>query len=472
MAVNRAWAAEGLRSFSNRPRPVPTRFWVISLASIFILALLFIGHTSDSLPSIPGLNKEPEKAQPPPPTPESNDPPKGPAKNYDPEEFDLDENGLKIWAPPHMDALVHGVHASDGVKRKPTYPLDPFPQTPMTSPVQDNRPRPWLGAVICSAWDIKRRMLIRYTWMKMFKDVPMDQRFVISNPGPDWRAVIQQENATFGDMIVLDHLHEDDFTANTVKTVEFYRWLSDKSPVKYEFVSKMDTDLWVNARAYWDRQLLPRLDVVKSADGNTVTGYKANVNHTTIGQFYYDNYHRTAFPHGAIYTVTWDIVNLLPKLQDKHHIIAGEDVTMAWLLIKGHQKVTMAILTQEEKFEFDHKDTRPGERTPWARKGTDVTSSWHAMYGSEILAIHQLKKDDDWLMVAECFDERGIKEMPPYPEKEPEDKGEKPGYPRPFWTQIPNDFWETDVDGTLLCNGIWKLEPGVGRDMKKKPKGE
>lgn len=97
------------------------------MASIFIVALLFVGHKSDSLPAIPGLSKEPEKAQPPPPKPDSDDPPKGPAKNYDPEEFDVGEDGLKIRVPPYMDALVHGVHASDGVKRKPTYPLDPFP---------------------------------------------------------------------------------------------------------------------------------------------------------------------------------------------------------------------------------------------------------------------------------------------------------------------------------------------------------
>lgn len=367
-----------------------------------------------------------------------------------------------------MDALVHGVKASEGIQRKPTYPLDPFPPSPMTTPSKDDdgKQHPWLGAVICSAWDVKRRMLIRYTWMKMFKDVPMDQRFVISNPGPQWTDIIQQENRTFGDMIVLDHLHEDDFTANTVKTIEFYRWLVEKSPRKYEFVSKMDTDLFVNARAMWERKILPRLERTPTPDSPDPV-LTANVNHTVIGQFYFDGYHHTSFPHGAIYTVTWDIVELLPKLQDEFHIIAGEDVTMAWLLMKGKQKVTMAVLSESEKFEFDTKDMRPGERTPWARKGTDITSSWHALYGGDVLAIHQLKSDDDFLMVAECFDERGIKEMPPYPEKTPPDEGDKPGYPRPFFTQIPDDYWEVDYDGTLLCNGIWKLEPGVGRDMKK-----
>ncbi|KAG7284449.1 hypothetical protein NEMBOFW57_010822 [Staphylotrichum longicolle] len=360
-----------------------------------------------------------------------------------------------------MDPLVHGILASDGVKRKPTYPLLPFPPSPMTTPPRkDRKQRPWLGAVICSASDVQRRMLIRYTWMKLFKNAPMDQRFVIFKSRPQWTDIVRQENRTFGDMIVLDHLHEDDFTANTVKTIEFYRWLVEKSPRKYEFVSKMDTDLFVNAYAMYKRKILPRLR-------STAKGLKSTVNHTVIGQFYYDDYHHAAFPHGAIYTVTWDIVELLPKLQDQFHVVAGEDVTMAWLLMKGKQKVTMAVLNESEKFEFDHKDMRPGEKTPWAREGTDLTSSWHALYGSDILAIHQLKYNDDWLMVSRVFDEQGIKEMPPFSENPPEDEGEKPAYPRPFWTQIPDDYWEIDYDGTLLCNGVWKLEPGVGRDMKK-----
>ncbi|KAM0327163.1 hypothetical protein ACHAQA_006294 [Verticillium albo-atrum] len=448
MAGRRSWIPEGLRGASaTRSRVITTRYWII-LGSFFVIALLLLGlHKTSNLPSLPSHKSKP---------------PKPPAPEYPDTGVPLAEGELRVWDPPKMDALVHGVHASDGIKRKPLYQLDPFPYSPMTpEPPQDDRQHPWLGAVICSAWDLKRRMLIRYTWMKLYKDVPMDQRFVISNPGPRWTEIIQQENRTYGDLIVLDHLQEDDFTANTVKTIEFYRWLVNKSPKKYEFVSKMDTDLWVNARAYYDRQILPRLE------NTTNTTLTSTANHTVIGQFYYDSYHKTSFPHGAIYTVTWDVVELLPTLQDEFHIIAGEDVTMAWLLMKGRRKVTMSILSESEKFEFDHKDTRPGENSAWARNGTDETSSWHALAGKDVLAIHQLKKDEDWLMVAECFDENGVIDMPPDQGNPPGKEDEKPRYPRPLYTAIPDIFWEVDTDETLLCNGVWKLEPGVGRDMKK-----
>ena len=138
-----------------------------------------------------------------------------------------------------MAVLVHGKLAAEAINHPPDYELVPFPPSPMTLPLPDNGTQhPWLGAVICSPWDIKRRMLIRYTWMKLHKDVPMDRRFVISNPGLSWTRIIQQENRTFGDLTVLDHLPADDFTANTIKTVELYRWLAEKSPKQYEFVTK------------------------------------------------------------------------------------------------------------------------------------------------------------------------------------------------------------------------------------------
>ncbi|KAK4130526.1 glycosyltransferase family 31 protein [Trichocladium antarcticum] len=470
MAASRSWPIGALRGLSlsvKRPQR-PARFWALCLGvltSTLVIALLLMG--SPHLPNLPSLSAPPTHAHRP----------DGPVV----------VDGMRVWEPPVMDPLVHGQRVSDAIKKKPTYPLLPFPPSPMANPPPDDRQRPWLGAVICSAWDVKRRMLIRYTWMKMFAGVPMDQRFVISNPGRAWTDVIRQENRTFGDMIVLDHLPEDDFTANTVKTIEFYRWLVEKSPRKYEFVSKMDTDLFVNARAMYDRQIAPRLarkfqaDPARNASAAAVNetvhvpdyesrdaaALTATVNRTLIGQFYYDGYHNTSFPHGAIYTVTWDMVELLPRLQDEFHVIAGEDVTMAWLLMKGKQKVTMAILSESEKFEFDNRDRRPGDDSAWARNGTDTTSRSHALFGTDVLAVHQLKRDDDWLRVAECFDENGIKAMPPDPMNPLPENDDKPRYPRPFFTFIPDDFWEVDRDGAMLCNGVWKLEPGMGRDMKK-----
>lgn len=437
-----------------RSRQVSRRAWLITLGAVSFLFLLLVSNGIGFI-QLPFSHSNQAPSQPPPPSL---------FETYPPTPID---GQLIDWVPPEMDPLIHGVRASEGVNRKPNYELIPFPDSPMVMTdaqreEADRRQHPWLGAVICSPWDIKRRMMIRFTWMELYKDVPMDRRFVVSNPGPQWTQIIQMENQTYGDMIVLDHLPEDDFTANTIKTIEFYRWLSEKSPRKYEFVSKLDTDLWVNARALWDRHIVPKLDI------NNSTGVmKANVNHTIIGQMYWSVPHKTAFPHGAIYTATWDLVELLPALQDEFHVIAGEDVTMAWLLMKGKQKITVSVLNEAEKFEFDKFDLRPGENTAWARNTTDVTSQWHALYGKDVIAVHQLKNDEEWLVLARCFDKDGLKDRPTEPERLPGPDDRKPGYPRPWHRSIPDGYWEVDTDGTVLINGVWKLEPGVGRDMKK-----
>ncbi|GJC81211.1 hypothetical protein ColLi_04049 [Colletotrichum liriopes] len=194
---------------------------------------------------------------------------------------------------PITKPIVHG-NPVDGLP-EPSYALNPFPhspQQPSANGTADEPRKPWLAAVISAASDAERRMLIRSTWMRIFDDVPFDGRFVVSNPGPQWTEVVANENRTFGDMIVLDHIAEDDVTANTIKTLEFYKWLVDND-VEYEFISKMDTDLWLNARGFWDRFLLPRLST------DTATGIqKSTVQRTVIGELYYSPTWDLVFPHG------------------------------------------------------------------------------------------------------------------------------------------------------------------------------
>ncbi len=78
---------------------------------------------------------------------------------------------------PLSSPLVHGILVSGGVRRKPPYPLLPFPVSPMADPPpNDHRQRPWLGAVIGSAWDVKRLMLIYSTWTKSLQGNWSSQR--------------------------------------------------------------------------------------------------------------------------------------------------------------------------------------------------------------------------------------------------------------------------------------------------------
>ncbi|KAH6669762.1 hypothetical protein F5X68DRAFT_216099 [Plectosphaerella plurivora] len=459
---------------------------LVPVATFLALGVLFL-LARPELPPLPGFNRHPPPHHPPPPPP----PPSGSPQP-------------KVWEPPTVDPLIHGMHASDYAKTKHAYKLEPFPPSPLGSlpPIgaQDSdSPAPWLAAVICTPWDVERRMLIRSSWMRLYQDLPFDARFVVSNPGPQWIESIRLENSTFGDMIVLDTLREDDFTANTVKTLGFYRWLIDQSPRRYEFVSKMDTDLWLNARGFWDRYLKPRLSTTDGVQ-------KATVEQTIIGQLYYSPPHKIVFPHGSMYTVTWDMVSLLADLQDEHHVVAGEDMAMAVLMLKGHQQATVVNMRGSEKFDFDERDTRH-DGTAWAVETTRPTAAEHALFGPDVIAVHQLKSNELWLKVADCFDERGIKPMPQWvppptpptpPEPTPpadippnadeetrkkhedarkayekarkkfdadaeEAKKNEMRYSRSRFDAIPKDYWE-EIGGTWLCNGIWKTPEGVDRN--------
>ncbi|KAG9251332.1 uncharacterized protein F5Z01DRAFT_627810 [Emericellopsis atlantica] len=358
---------------------------------------------------------------------------------------------------PASDLIVHG----EPVKFLPVpqYPLAPFPESPMHSLLDEQKPpSPWLVTVISPATDAARRMLIRSTWMHLYRDVPFDARFVISNPGPQWMENIRIENRTFGDMIVLDHIPEDDVTANTIKTIELYKWLIARGH-HYEFVSKMDTDLWFNARGFWERYLTPLL---RDDDAGRP---RALVERTIIGELYFSKRHDLVFPHGAMYTATWDMVELLSKLQDEHNVITGEDMAVAMLMLRGREVANMINFKGTEKFDYDDGDSR-GDGTAWARRRTHPNATQHAIAGQDALAVHQLKDEKLFLKVADCFDERGVRQAPTSgPEREPPFRVRWWDLMMRFklvttWSSrfdmIPDSLWKMD-NGSWICDDIWRL---------------
>ncbi|KAH7367464.1 hypothetical protein B0T11DRAFT_275325 [Plectosphaerella cucumerina] len=382
------------------------------------------------------------------------------------------------FTAPDMDPEIHGTYVSSYIAgpRVPAYPLHRFPETPMVAPPdrpgsysdgtngdgddadEQRRRNPWLAAVISSAFDADRRMLIRSTWMRTYKDLPMDTRFVVSNPGPQWTEVLRAENRTFGDLIVLDHLQEDDFTANTIKTLEFYKHLVRRG-LRYEYVSKLDSDLFLNARGFWDRYLRPRLSLR--------TG-EATVERTAIGELYYGRFNDLTFLHGSMYTYTWDVVEELVELQERYHVVAGEDVAMALLLLRARRAVNVVNFLGSEKFDYYEEDSR-GDGTPWARAGTHPNATKHALWGPDPIAIHDLKDPAVYLRVASAFDERGIRPTPPLPRG-----GGRRGsfvmlwldfwhavgattYLTPRVERIPAYFWSRRDNGDWMCDDIWNV---------------
>ncbi|KAI7774895.1 hypothetical protein LA080_007678 [Diaporthe eres] len=389
--------------------------------------------------------------------------------------WDAQPRHHKPFEAPSRRILVHGVPLDS--LPEPTLVLSPFPSSPMRneskSEGQNGQHNPWLAAVISAAGDAERRILIRSSWMQLFRDVPFDGRFVVSNPGQRWTEAVASENRTYGDMIVLDNIAEDDVTANTVKTLELYKWLI-RSGVRYEFVSKMDTDLWLNARGFWDRFLVPRM--TRSSLGGRLVSIVKN---TVIGELYYSKTYDLVFPQGAMYTMTWDMVERLVSLQERFQVVTGEDMAPAVLMLKGRQKAKFVNFKGTEKFDYDDADTR-GDGTAWARMKTHPNAKYHAITAEEPIAVHHLKDERLWNKVSDCFDQNGIKEMPPHPQSGP--WRSLPTLWHDFWTWLgvsgqydsrfdlmPGFLWEMDEEGDWICDGIWNLGKSERNLSSKSP---
>lgn len=349
-------------------------------------------------------------------------------------------------------------------------PLKPFPHSPLTVPDGGDEPErkqnPWLAAVISPAFDVERRMLIRSTWMHMYRDLPFDGRFVLANPGPLMMETVSLENRTYGDLIVLDHINEDPITANTVKTLEFYKWLV-QSGLKYEFVTKLDTDLWLNARGFWETYLEPRLSSPSSSK-HASSPRKATVSMTTIAQIYYSRPSRRVFPHGSMYTNTWDLVELISRLQEADPVYASEDRANTLLLQRANKKVNFVHMNGAEKFDFDPEDTRAKD-SPWARKDTHPNAQRHALHGTDVIAVHKLKDLEAFLRVAVEFDSQGIK---PMPELDGEERA--PSLYMRLHDALYTFGWTTRFESYLdrlpdsmcprqgkdwVCDGVWNMGP-------------
>ncbi|KAH6695666.1 hypothetical protein F5X68DRAFT_266967 [Plectosphaerella plurivora] len=359
------------------------------------------------------------------------------------------------FIPPNNDYQIKGISISKWPEKHKI--LDPFPQAPMVLPEgskNDTIRQPWLTAIISSAFDAERRMLIRTTWIHTFKYVPFDARFVVSNPGnPQWVEVLQAENRTFGDLIVLDHLPEDEYTANTIKTMDLFKYLINHG-FHYEFVTKLDTDLFLNARRFWDAFLRPRLS----------SENKATVTRTGIGEMYYHD--DLAFLHGPMYTYTWDIIEELVELQNHYHAVACEDVITPILLLKAQRIVNVINFLGSEKFDYYEPDSR-GDGTPWARQGTHPNATAHALYGTDPIAIHNLKKKEEYLKIAGVFDKDGIK---PTPLGRDSRRASLKMLWLDFWhalggrtyltprdKRIPDYFYTQNSNGDWIVDGIWNM---------------
>jgi hypothetical protein len=269
-------------------------------------------------------------------------------------------------------------------------------------------PPKWLAATISPFDGVVRRHIIRSTWQTLYRNESRATfRFVISNPEVLWEPVIAKENETYGDIIILRNLVEDAKTANTIKTVEFFRYLLDQDQ-RWSFVSKIDDDSYVDAARFYDRYLEPRFHNTKEwlAPGvpkvrNTVIGKPLDIGRKAF-----------QYPSGQFYTVSWDLMKTIVDVQKRASITGEhEDVLIGELLDQSGLAFEFFAMSRAEAFEIEwSKSIRVADQdSAWANDSADLNNTNSHSVGKGAINPHRMKKDKDYLMVAACFGPDGPK---------------------------------------------------------------
>ncbi|KAF2096309.1 hypothetical protein NA57DRAFT_58231 [Rhizodiscina lignyota] len=256
----------------------------------------------------------------------------------------------------------------------------------------------WLIATMSMAKEQRRRNMIRTTWHTLYKDYGIKTIFVLNNPTNVYWPLIEHENATYGDIIVHEHLVEEPGPNKTIKSVELYKRLIREGQ-QFKFVSKTDDDSWIDVPNFIQTFLIPLWDAERTFIARQLVN--SDVNDQSLWETGY------RWPGGQFYTLTWDLVELVAKLHDANFITDDhEDRIHARLLYEAGEGYDIVRLENQEA--FDWGPAKGTEEDVVAGENDDLTK-WVHPVGPGAINPHKLKKDSVYMKVAALYDEYGQK---------------------------------------------------------------
>jgi hypothetical protein len=255
----------------------------------------------------------------------------------------------------------------------------------------------WLIGTSITASNIQRRMMIRDTWQRLYKnDSIITTRFILSNPDELWAPVIEAENMTYGDITILPNVIDSKATATTIKPFEWYKALVAGSQ-RWAFISKIDEDSFLDATTFYREYLHPRL----STQGGRLTA----TNRTVIGRTLYKEGY--TLPGGQFFALSWDVVERLTELYTRNPITNDdEDTLVGRYLYEANEKWQHIDLPNPVAFDYEAKELLNAD-SAFAARGANLNEWTHAV-GPGAINPHKMKKDEDYLKVAACYDEDGL----------------------------------------------------------------
>jgi hypothetical protein len=233
-----------------------------------------------------------------------------------------------------------------------------------------------LIGISTSVSDFNRRQLIRTHQINPYKKYNITFRFVLANPEPLWWDVINYENKTFNDLIVLGNINDTRDIANTIKQFEFFTYV-EKNMGLFKFVAKLDSDCFVSITDFWKDFFN---DTIQELDFAIIALFVRD-----IGKF--------SWPQGSFEVISWKVMLLLNRLYaNVYRTRWDEDIQLAWYLFDAQLNYTQIDFTRDRAYDFN-KGTHP-----------------YFMHdvGYKAVRIHELKTDKTYLAVASCFNINGV----------------------------------------------------------------
>ncbi|KAI1611895.1 hypothetical protein EDD36DRAFT_465746 [Exophiala viscosa] len=165
---------------------------------------------------------------------------------------------------------------------------------------------------------------------------------------------------------MLPALEETRHIANTIKPIEFMKYLVNNGSTTWKFASKADDDSFVNLGKVAIARVYTHPDPVYN------------------------------YPQGGFYSFSWELVCTLVELYEENPIQdEHEDVLNGRLLYEAHEDFEFTILHHPLAFDYDEKN--------------EDVSAWAHRVISDAIYVHNLKEDETYLKVASMFDANGTK---------------------------------------------------------------
>jgi hypothetical protein len=238
--------------------------------------------------------------------------------------------------------------------------------------MSDDPDKKMLIVILTSSDNFQRRQILRAHQIHPYKVYTnITWRFVLGSPPPAYRTALKYENDTYGDLIFLENVPDTRDIARSIKLLEFYKYVEESLPV-YKYVGKLDTDSFVNIAG-----------LMKNYFNETVD----NLDLASIGAVV--RLGKLSWPQGGFFMFTYKLMIFVNRMYSLvPRTVYEEDFQIGWYLNDAGVNYTFVELPSGQ-VAFD-----------WNDHFRDIFN--------DTIRIHELKKETDYMNIANCFDASGV----------------------------------------------------------------